>query len=222
MVRFTRKHKMPPPPKTLVLNLSHRTDRWSDIEKEFKDWYTPIEKVSAIQYSPGWKGCSSSHRKAVEIAKERNYPWVLIVEDDCLLLEDACERFQSLLPYLWKHRDDWDIFLGGLSHFTKKSSIVSSNPPIFKVKGYAAQFCLIHSKTYNRILRDIPADPEKVTKPKIIDVYYANRLRLWTTVPYLSVQQPSHSNILVRETNYTNNFKRAEIELEKILMKQKN
>ena len=206
--------RTPPPPSTLVINLDTRKDKWELIQKEFANWSPPIERISAIKYSPGWKGCTLSHRKAMEIAKKRHYPWVLIVEDDCQLTPDAQERFHALLPYLWKHQHRWDVFLGGVTQLTE-SKVVSKTQPLFKVKGFTTHFCLIHRAAYNKILRHIPSDPNKMKDP--VDVWYRDHLRLWTTVPFLAVQQPSYSDINKKEMNYTESFDNAEKLLRKLI-----
>ena len=77
-------------PPVFVINLDKRPDRWSDIQVEFKDWN--IERVSATEFNPGWKGCTLSHIKCLELANQRNYDWILIVEDDCVLTPDKIGR----------------------------------------------------------------------------------------------------------------------------------
>jgi len=98
----------------LVINLSERKDRWKEIQKTFEEKWPGVylERIDAVKASPGWIGCLRSHKKAVQIAKKRKYPYVLVLEDDCLPADDSFERFQEILPLLEK-RNDWDIFSGG-------------------------------------------------------------------------------------------------------------
>ena len=131
-------------PPTLVINLDSRQDRMSEFTQEFRNWPTSVERVSAVKYSPGWKGCAASHLKCVKLAKERKYTWVLVVEDDCTLTPGASKQFQAVLPYLWQNRDRWDIFYGGVTHI-KKSKRISHSPQMFEVTCVTAHFCLIHS-----------------------------------------------------------------------------
>jgi len=211
--------RTPPLPPTLVINLDKRKDRWDEVQQEFKSWTPRVERVSAIQYSPGWKGCTLSHRKVIEIAKERHYPWVLIIEDDCMLTENAQERFKALLPYLWKHQEHWDVFLGGATSITSvdQPKLVAKNPLLFKVKGFTTAFCLIHRKAYNRILHHMPSDPEKMTEA--VDTWYRNNLRLWVTLPFIAIQRPSKSDIENKNEDYTHMFKDAETVLYDVLKK---
>ena len=197
-------------PPTLVINLDSRKDRLSEFTKEFENWPVTVERVSGVKYSPGWKGCSASHLKCVKLAKERNYPWVLIVEDDCILTPGASEEFQKVLPYLWQNRSSWDIFYGGVTS-VKKFKRISHSPPIFQVTCFAAHFCLIHSSSYNKILNNHPQSIDDYKDP--IDVYYADTLRIWTTAPFFARQRPSKSDIEEGVKDYTDFFNRSEKKL---------
>lgn len=210
--------RTPPFPPTLVINLDERTDRWQEVQQEFKDWIVPIERMPAVKYSPGWKGCNMSHRKALELAKHRHYPWVLILEDDCVLTPGAKEQFHSLLPYLWKHQEHWDVFSGGTTYI-EDAKLITKTPPLFRVKGNTTHFCLIHRTAYDKILRHMPSNPEMMTDAsnQVIDQWYKKHLRIWVTVPFLAIQRPMHSDLEDKNVDYTQAFKDAETDLRKRL-----
>lgn len=203
----------PPQPHVLVINLDDRQDKWQETQNEFKDWPTPIERLSAVKYTPGWKGCTMSHIKAIELAKKRHYPWVLIVEDDCVLTTEAKTQFQRVLPYLWKHKHRFDVFLGGVTEATKykKPIVISRNPPMFQVEAHTTHFCLIPKESYNKILNHMPKDPNKMTIE--LDSWYRQHLRLWVTVPFIAIQRPGHSDIQDKTEDYTQRFKDSETAL---------
>lgn len=203
---FTRERIHFPP--TFVINLDERTDRMKEITDEFRNWPVPVERISAIRLSPGWKGCSASHLKCIQIAKERNYSWVLILEDDCILTSNAGQRFQSLLPFLWKNRNHWDMFNGGLTYL-KHHTKISHNPPMYEAYGFTTNFYIVHKSVYNRVLNEHPKHPDNFKNP--IDVYYADTFRIWTSTPYLSKQRPGQSDIGENQTeDYTDLFDTAE------------
>lgn len=203
MVYFPPSSMFPP---TLLINLDSRPDRLAHIQADFQTWGSPVERISAVKRTPGWKGCSLSHLKCIRLAKERRYPWVLIIEDDCMLQPEAYRRFQALLPFLWQTRDRWDFFNGGVS-LLKTYTVVDPKHQLFEVKGYATQFYLVHSGVYDRILDNHPVEPAIP-----IDVYYEQRFRIWTQVPYLAIQRPGPSDIGTKqnESDYTDIFKDAE------------
>ena len=200
-------------PTTVVINLDDRKDRWKEVQDEFASWPVPVERVSAVRLKPGWKGCSASHLKCVRLAKERGLPWILILEDDCVLRPDAARRFTELLPTLWSTRDRWDMFNGGVTAL-KKHRRVSYTPLLYEVYGYAANFYLVHEASYDRILDGHPPTPAQFKDP--IDVYYADTFRIWTTTPYLAAQRPGKSDIETERKglmDYTSSFDKAEQKL---------
>ena len=200
---FSYNKKVPFPP-TLVINLDDRPDRFKEVAAEFHDWPMPIERISAVKKSPGYKGCFLSHLKCIRTAKERRYPWVLIVEDDCMLEKNAIARFQNMLPYLWENKAEWDTFNGGVT-LIKSSKLINYDKKIFEVRGYAAHFYLVNADAYDKILNNAE---EYFSKP--IDVFYRNTLRIWTVVPFIAIQRPSHSDIENEHKDYTDIFKTAE------------
>lgn len=200
-------------PPILYINLDSRKDRMQELTSEFASFPVAPERVSAVKYSPGWKGCSASHLKCITIAKERNYPWALIVEDDCALTTIALKQFTSVLPFLWNSKNNWDIFYGGTTHI-KNAIKISYSPPIFQVDGYATHFCLIHKSTYDKILNNHPRHIDNFKKP--IDVFYADNFRIWTTVPFIAKQRPSISDIQDNPDgaiDYNSTFDEAESKL---------
>lgn len=201
-------------PPMLVINLPERKDRREHILKEFNTWPQKPECIEAVRRKPGWKGCTLSHLKCIEIAKQRKYPWVLCIEDDCQLNQDALKRFNSILPYLWDTRDKWDIYSGGISTLKRIGNIISKEHNIIAVNGYATHFILIHEGTYDKVLKDISKEDDRLQK---IDVYYNDNLRTWTSIPYIGVQRVDFSDIEGRHADYDSIFKHSENKLMNIL-----
>ena len=86
-------------PFTFYINLDSREDRRTAVEKELSDVGFPHERFPAITYDPPQVGCSMSHLRCLELAKERNLPSVLIVEDDLVWTKKSHEiraAFESL------------------------------------------------------------------------------------------------------------------------------
>lgn len=214
LIAYSIYQPLPLPP-ILCINLPERQDRRTSLLKEFALWPARVEIVSAIRKKPGWKGCTLSHLKCIEIAKQRKYPWVICVEDDCQLQPGALKSLQSVLPYLWNNRGKWDIFSGGISMLKKEGAPINKDLQLIEANGYAAHFMLIHAGTYDKILNNIPKDDEHI---KIIDVFYSENLRMWTRVPYLSIQRPSASDIENKNVNYNKHFQKSEQTLLKSLV----
>ena len=188
-------------PHILVINLPERKDRWEDIEKELESWNVPFERVDAVKMTPGWKGCSLSHKKCIEIAKQRKYPWVLILEDDCKLFPNTKERFQKLLEILWRMRYHWEIFTGGPTQI-RNASILYEEPLLFQVESYSTHFILVPENTYDKILNEINENTK-------VDVHYRNHFNMWCTLPHLATQKTSYSDIEKKEKDYSLSFENS-------------
>jgi len=200
-------------PPILVINLDDRNDRWIEIQKSFKEWPL-LERVSAIKESPGWKGCLKSHLKAIKIAKERNYEWVLVLEDDCVVKHDSLERFKNLLPILFNRKEEYDVFLGGCT-VLDDAIIMQYYPPIFKIKAYTTHFCLYHSKSYDKLLLNPSSISENDLKP--IDVIFKDSFRLFCTTPHIAIQKEGVSDIENKEINYDDLFVSSDNTLSKLM-----
>lgn len=99
---------------TLFINLIHRTDRLEHVLEEFKKLNITGERFSAIKTASGNIGCTLSHIKCLELAKQREYPFVFICEDDIqftnpqVFLENL-EKFYNM----YKSGFQWDVLIVG-------------------------------------------------------------------------------------------------------------
>lgn len=207
-----------------VINLDDRLDRWTALQSELKDWPN-VERVSAIKHSPGWVGCTLSHIKCLELAKKRNYEWVLILEDDCMMKPNALQNFKSLLPFLWKNRNKWDVFMGGIScgitpdfKLTGNQKFISRNPNLYQVSGCNSHFCMLHRDSYTRILEKIPKNPSNyIHSENAIDTWYRDNFRVWSTSPFIAIQREGFSDILNNYSDTTVQQNITEHLLDKII-----
>ncbi len=184
-------------PPTLVINLADRPEKWKQTCESFAQFPVKLERLDAVKASPGWKGCTASHFKAIKLAKERNYDWVLILEDDAQLSKDGYAQFMEVLPTLYRRREEWDIFLGGAT-MVENVKQTCSVPRLYQAGAYTTHFCLIHRGVYDKILNTYDDGP--------IDVYYKKKMRLWMTNPHIATQRPGPSDIENGNTNYNKLF----------------
>ena len=85
--------------KGFYINLDHRTDRKQHIEHQLEQirMNHNITRFNAIKNANGRIGCSLSHLKCLQMAKEAKLECVMILEDDilCLLPETFIENANS-------------------------------------------------------------------------------------------------------------------------------
>jgi GR25 family glycosyltransferase involved in LPS biosynthesis len=198
-----------------VINLDERTDRWEQLQKEWKGVFN-LTRVSAVKETPGWKGCALSHIKIIQEAKDRGDPYVLVWEDDCVPRNRhpiaVKELWNEVLYKLSLHRDKWDIVLGATSRAVKggtyNSSLSTKHVRVYDLPhGFTTHWTLYNSSCYDRMLE------YKNTLDVEIDVFMFQKFNVKVVIPFLAQQRESYSDIESRLTNYTSWFDEAETRL---------
>jgi GR25 family glycosyltransferase involved in LPS biosynthesis len=97
---------------TFFINLEERKDRLENIESHLCMMGIKGERINAVKSKQGAIGCTLSHIRAIETAKERNYEYVCIMEDDIdftnpELFKQQLKRFSENIEI------NWDILLLG-------------------------------------------------------------------------------------------------------------
>ena len=195
-----------------VINLDSRPDRWSTINQDWKGAF-PLTRVSAVSASPGWIGCGLSHVKAVEEAKARGDPYVLVWEDDCTPFNHTPARVRDLwnevLYKLSLHTDQWDIVTGGTTSVDRGSSfnevLSTRNVNVYDLPfGLTTHWVLYNSSAYDRMIQW-----KNIQAPQI-DVYLYQQFRVKVVVPFMAVQASGYSNIQGGAVQYNDLFRNAE------------
>jgi len=138
----------------MYINLDSRPDRRTHIERQLKTLgLTTYERFPAIKLANGRAGCSMSHLKCIQNAKDRGYTHVLICEDDTEFLNPALVKtqfntFLQSYPTL-----KWDVIM-----------LAGNNVPPYKRFSAAAiqvTHCqtttcyLVHHRYYDTLLQNI-------------------------------------------------------------------
>ena len=105
-----------------VINLKHRTDRKEKMIKKFERFKNiNLKFIEAIEHNNGTIGCFKSHKKCIEIGKENNMEYIIVIEDDTIPCKYFETRLNSILEYL--NNNNFDIFLGMVNK-TRKEHII--------------------------------------------------------------------------------------------------
>ena len=201
----------------LYINLDARVDRREHIESQLKSiGIVAPRRFNAIKLKNGRVGCSMSHLKCLEIAKKNNWPYVMICEDDLLVLDSAkfvqhVNRFFSLQG---NTNDSWNVLL-----------IAGNNvPPYAKVDDTCIRVThcqtttgyIVKNSYYNILIGNIRAGIERLIKEPekhalfAIDKFWIQLQRIHTwymLAPVVAVQREDYSDIEHRKTNYENIMK---------------
>jgi hypothetical protein len=183
------------------VHLSHRTDRVPHIDRiraQYPSLHVHI--VDAIRDDDGHRGCILSHKKAITYAKERNLPYLLVLEDDCETLLPEAEfmaALQDSISYLQSH-PTVDIVNGCGNLPTLSATLVNTvrTTRFLTAPAIFTTHCILYSaRAYDRFL----AISERIP----IDIQ-TNTLSMVFTYPYLATQASSYSDIKQQDVSYEN------------------
>jgi GR25 family glycosyltransferase involved in LPS biosynthesis len=207
------------------INLEHRVDRRQHVEEELiKIGLQGYIRFNAIKIENGALGCSMSHLKCLQIAKENGWPHVLIVEDDILFLEK--DLFINQINNFFKnHVDDWDTLLisgNNIPPYERLDDTCVKVTTCQTTTGY-----LVKSHYYDKLIQNIKMGIVYLTRRPQHDHLYAID-KFWFTLqradnwllltPLTVVQREDYSDIQKRKTN----FIKGMIDLDKTNLIKKN
>jgi GR25 family glycosyltransferase involved in LPS biosynthesis len=207
------------------INLNSRTDRKKHVESELHKIGIQAQRFEAIRLTNGALGCSMSHLKCLETAKNNNWDHVLIVEDDITFLNP--NLFQEQVNKCLSKFKDFDVLL-----------IAGNNIPPYKImddccvqvtKCQTTTGYLVKSHYYEKLIANIKLGINMLIREPAkhvlyaIDKYWFNLQEkdTWYLVTPLTVtQKDGYSDIEKKITNYT----RVMTELDKpwLLKKENN
>ena len=164
------------------------------MNKEFKDTILNLNFVEAIKEKPGWIGCLKSHLKIIQIAKEKNLDYVIVLEDDNVInnKESFNTKLNLIIEFLENNLDKWNIFnaapvINKQSKFTNKYKYL--NEIFYEITHCSATGFIIYNKNvynffleYNRLIKQKQKNTYK------IDMIIFNNFKILTTYPIMCKQ----------------------------------
>lgn len=169
--------------KKLLINLRHRKDRLEESKKECSKFFnTEFIVVEGIRNKETpLVGIAESHQKCIQIAKDENLDYVIIMEDDIMFTSIRARKYADLA--LTKMPAEWDILSGGFFEGSRKKF----NEFWSKAEGfYGAHFLIVNKTAYDKIL--------SFDKSCHIDAWMAKNLTCYCTNKMFTVQRDGMSD----------------------------
>ena len=154
-------------------------------------------------------GCSMSHLKCLQKAKENNYEQVMIIEDDITFLDP--ELFKENLTNFLQRHTKWDVLLLGGNNIPPYIEV--DNTCIKVTHCQTTTGYIVQRHYYDTIIQNIKAGINYLLKDPnkhfyyAIDKYWINlqkKDKWYLLIPLSVIQMPGYSDIEKRETNYVN------------------
>jgi glycosyl transferase family 25 len=144
------------------------------------------------KFMPGEIGCTMSHIKALEYAKDNNWPYVIILEDDITIAQDFKKRIKllfKLLPSDWEH-----VYLSGKPHIIPMPTILLFPNVIESTLMQQTHSMIINEIAYNKIIEKLNKF-ETTTDDIYSDMLTKKELKSYTYYPFVTYANSDHSYI---------------------------
>lgn len=194
--------------RTLYINLDHRTDRLEHVSAELqKVGINGAERFPAIKMKAGNVGCTLSHIKCLELAKERGWEHVFICEDDITFTSPAV--FRSSLEKFLNSGISWNVLVIGGNNCPPYEPVSDFCARVYNIQtttGYIVkkEYYDILLSNYKEGLALLLREPEK-KKQYSIDIYWKmlqQTGRWYVLLPLTVVQYYDFSDIEEKVVDY--------------------
>lgn len=189
-----------------VINLDERIDRWQQIQRDFSNFQEfNLIRIPAIKHKRGKIGCFLSHKKCIQIAKDKGLKYIIVVEDDCIPCQNFSERFKQIKQYL-DGTDTWNIYLGGTVKVQPKNiknNFVYGSERLVEIdKGNSTQFICYNNTIYDFYLN--------IETNIAVDKIWHNKFNALVSLPFIAYQGGGYSDIERVDIDYTQIIKHTE------------
>ena len=211
----------------LYINLENRPDRKVHVEKQLESVGLNGTRFSAIKMANGRVGCSMSHLKCLQIAKEKNWDHVFICEDDITFTKPDIFKIQIEKFLSSKHETvkNWDVCIVGGNNV----------PPFQQIEDYCIRVSHCQTTTgyivkqhyYDKLIANYKEGIARLLREPdkhvmfAIDKYWLQLQKIdkWFLItPPTVIQLEDYSDIEKRVVNY--NWHMLDIEKKEFIERQ--
>ena len=191
------------------INLESRPDRKIHVENELKKVGINAERFNAIKMKNGAIGCSMSHLKCLQLAKEQGWKHLLIIEDDIEFTNPGL--FKKKFDKFLKTQENWDVVL-----------LAGNNmPPYEEVGNYCVKISrcqtttgyMVNGHYFDTLIENIKTGIQLLMREPqnhrmyAVDKYWfqlQQKDNWYLITPLTVIQKQNYSDIENRVTNYSN------------------
>ena len=195
----------------VYINLEDRTDRNEHFLEEMTKIglnHGQMERFNAIKKENGALGCSMSHLKCIQNAKNKGWESVLIMEDDVHFVNSAL--FHHQLETFFRYKKQWDVLLLAGNNMLPYKRVDSCCIQVFNCLTTTAY--IVQNHYYDTLIDNYKEGILKLMKNPdakreyAIDKYWLNlqiKDKWLLLIPTSIIQYANYSDIEERDTDFT-------------------
>ena len=190
----------------VYINLDERNDRMILCENELKKiGVSKPQRFSAIKNKRGNVGCSLSHLKCLENARDDNLPYICIFEDDVVISKP--NQLKNVVNRILEQGVQWDVMLLAGNIF-KPHKLVTDDYIVVN-RSYTTGAYIVKQSYYDTLITNLREGLTLLIKTQAsnysIDVHWMKLQQRDTFIivnPLSVYQRPDYSNIEDKVVNY--------------------
>ena len=190
------------------INLEERKDRKELVENELNELGWEYERFNAIKTTNGRVGCSMSHLKLIQMAKEKDLDYIVVLEDDIQFMRKTW--YNKKITEIINSDFNFDVFLLGGN---LRPPIGKINEDIYKItKSFTTTGYIVKKHYYDTLINNIKEgiqlllkNPDGEYNSNAIDCHWMKLQAKdnWLIImPRTITQRPIYSDIEQRYTDY--------------------
>ena len=210
MIQSNKLHSIDDIKHAFYINLETRPDRKQHVEKQLQSIGITPQRFNAIKMhnNNGALGCSMSHLKCLQTAKENDWDHVLIVEDDITFLDPSL--FKTQFNAFLNTNHNFDVVLIAGNNVPPYQKIDNTCIKVTRCQTTTGYLVLNHYfdiliQNYKEGIQSLMKEPEKHVL-YAIDKYWfklQQKDNWFLIIPLTVTQKEDYSDIEKRHTNYT-------------------
>jgi hypothetical protein len=188
------------------INLDERKDRREHVEMQLNWMGITGERFSAVKTKFGAIGCTMSHIKCLEMAKERDYDMVFICEDDIQFISK--DTLQNSVNKFMETVKEWDVCIIGGNNgrpFKPVNEICVQVQNCQTTTGY-----VVKKHYYDVLLKNFRESVQNLIRSQNIrlhalDIYWKQlqgRDKWFLLIPIMAYQKEGYSDIEKKNVDY--------------------
>jgi GR25 family glycosyltransferase involved in LPS biosynthesis len=195
----------------VYINLDSRPDRKAHIEDQLNIvGFKSVTRFKAIKTTNGAIGCTMSHLKCLENARDQQLSHLLVCEDDTLFLKPDVFK-QQFNSFLSRHQQStWDVVLLAGNNVLPYTPI---DETCIKVSHCQTTTCyLVNRQYFTTLINNIREGLNKLMQNQKHGILYAidkywlhlqKRDRWFLIIPLTVIQKEGYSDIEHKTVNYS-------------------
>jgi hypothetical protein len=185
-----------------VINLKKDSDRWEDIQKEFKNSSIKLKRIDAVKDSVGAYGLVQSFINVLKLARKNRLKNVLILEDDCKLTPNWESNWDKITKWLDENPNKWDIYSGSGWNilFPNLVGEIDNKIAIFDpMISWTTNWLYIPSRNYDSLIKKLNSVKHYIKNPLlhyffVLDNFLNICCKFVVSYPFMAYQNDKYNS----------------------------